>query len=177
MTLNGTMTVVDGVAIGLLLLPILPHDYVPLRYVELGQFAKLAAKTFLVWICWSVAVFLLSLVPPEKWTNTSLDSLIDVIPAFGWFAFWIIVLSAMLRGLKLEIPKYTARQWIVVNVIVILGAAAIIASSRYISKPSSAFVMLGLWQGLTLYSKLLVVGQQNIESPQPFGGAERMTPR
>jgi hypothetical protein len=138
-------------------------EYTFLKYVDLGQFARLLKNAALEWLAFAafygVLLFIESLFP-----STTQSSFLREIPLEVWFVPAVAVLTWLFRGTKITFPETNVRQWVVLNLFIFGMAAVMFTASFFLPENMLIFVALALWEILTMYVHLIETGKDNYMS-------------
>jgi hypothetical protein len=112
---------------------------------------------------WSLVPILLAFLPKEP-EDSSFNIFMRSIPAFVWYflsmAFW----PWSLRGMRLELRKLNAKQWLTLNTLIVVVAAPLVVSNYYSPQAALACVLIVIWKGLEMFVSLVEIGKNNCDS-------------
>ena len=144
----------------------IPPEYSYVRYVTLGQCAKVLAELLEDAFFPLVASLAILFFLPQSAKPYFAEVTIDFIPNEVWFVVWFALLTWLLKGLKVELPRATVKQWLFINVMVAVLAGIIELAYYHLSFTAWAFLSYGVWNFVRFYGGLVREGKANYECSQ-----------
>lgn len=139
-----------------------------LRYVTLSQFFRWVGKTLL-----NLSIVLTTVLVGAHFfpatNNPTTSSSVNFVPKYVWFGLLLMCLTYLLRGAKLEMPRFRIKRWLWVNTALFSAAAILFACNTYLSETETFCVGIVLFFVGGLYEILVEAGKANYSSaPHEF---------
>ena len=157
--------VILGIGITLFFLIGFPYEYDCLRYVTIGQVFDRLKSHFFGWLTWSVLFLVFSFFgdsPAVKSYDSFVNSFFQFFPAGVWYVIAVAIATWILRGQKLEWPKWTRKQWLLLNGFVAIGTVFFLVIADALPRALVAFIVVSVWKGLDVYGELIEDGKRNV---------------
>jgi hypothetical protein len=157
-----------------LLWALMPLEYNYLRHVSLEQFAKQFKRCFVDWLLGSLIVCVIFLIYQAVHIPSFDLSVSLPVPKPIWFIVGVLLVTWILRGQKIELcfPKATPKQWVLFNVIILVGMAMLLVVRNFLPDIAKICVLVAALQSFLLYEKLIEIGKhkgvkQSDGQPEP----------
>jgi hypothetical protein len=159
-----SITVLEAVLFAVWVASTFPVEYEYLKYVDLGQLATHFKKFLVACIGWCVGAvvfwYLYELIPVAA-DDSLFSSMIKAIPDLVWFIVWTSYLTWSLRGQTLAFPKFSFKDWIVLNIVMAAAAGILLLSKEFVPNIVVLCIAIVLWSALEAYRNLIQTGKIN----------------
>jgi len=156
--------VVTALAITLFYIVAFPYEYEYLRYVTVGQVFDEVKRFFWGWVGWSIVLVVFSYFSdssPVRSYDSFVNSVFTAFPQGVWYVIAVASSTWILRGQKMEWPKWSGKQWLFVNCCVAIGAAFFLLLADELPHFLVALIVVSLWKSFEVYAALIKQGKSN----------------
>jgi len=178
MAVEPQINVFESIALAVFVAFYLPSEYQYVKYVDLGQFTKQVGKFLVEAIGFSLFIGAIALF--FDWSSRSshslFDSILSPIPSIVWVVLGTAYSTWILGRSQIQFPKLDLKQWLVVNVIVLICFVVLTILRDYganLPIVVKICIPITMWVAIERYKKLIAIGKLNYKLQQMISDAQR----